>query len=169
MEGFKALEMPYKGKDLSMVVFLPDAVEGLAALEAKLSSENLAAWLGRLDERKPSKIDVGFPKFKVTSEFLLNEVLEAMGMPDAFDERKADFSGMRETARREGLYIQAVVHKAFVKVNEEGTEAAAATAVVMGLRGLPPSFVADRPFLFLIRDNRTGAVLFLGRVANPKA
>ncbi|MBV8229818.1 MAG: hypothetical protein JO329_07530, partial [Planctomycetaceae bacterium] len=96
-------------------------------------------------------------------------MLSAMGMPDAFDLDRADFSGM---TRGRDLYISAVIHKAFVEVNEEGTEAAAATGVVMSVRAVRPepvaSFRADHPFAFLIRDRRTGSLLFMGRVANPK-
>ena len=104
------------------------------------------------------------PRFSFESEFMLNEALKALGMTDAFS-MAADFSGMNGNL---DLYIQAVVHKAFIDVNEAGTEAAAATAVVMK-KGLPPrAFVADHPFLFLIRDNQTGSILFMGRVVNPK-
>jgi serpin B len=108
------------------------------------------------------------PKFDFESSFDLGETLAAMGMPDAFTEL-ADFSGM--TGNRD-LLIQAVVHKAFVSVDEEGTEAAAATAVVAGLTsapGDPVELIIDRPFVFLIRDDETGAILFLGRVVNPAA
>ena len=101
------------------------------------------------------------PKFKMTSEFMLKDVLSEMGMPMAFDAAKADFSGMTTASK---LFISDVVHKAFVDVNEEGTEAAAATAVVMEYMSLPlpATFRADHPFVFLIRDNRTGSILFLG-------
>jgi serpin B len=110
------------------------------------------------------------PKFKSTSEFSLADTLKSLGMTDAFIYGQADFSGMDG---RKDLFIGAVVHKAFVEVNEEGTEAAAATAVLMGFGGAPtnprpiPVFRADHPFLFLIRDNRSGGVLFLGRVMDP--
>jgi serpin B len=110
---------------------------------------------------------VAFPKFTFTSEFSLADTLAAMGMPDAFSSA-ADFSGMDGTKT---LYVSAVVHKAFVDVNEEGTEAAAATGVGISRTSLPqrtPVFRADRPFLFLIRDRRSGSVLFLGRVADPR-
>ena len=160
------LEMPYEGKDLSMVVLLPKEVDGLADLEKSLTMTKLQDWLDRLHK---SEVEVALPKFQATSEFRLDKALIDMGMKDAFDIGKADFSGMSSSR---DLYIKAVVHKAFVDVNEEGTEAAAATAVVMvdpkGLR-LTPSFRADHPFLFLIRDTRYGSILFLGRVMNPKA
>jgi serpin B len=111
---------------------------------------------------------VYIPKFKLSSGFSLGRTLSAMGMPDAFQEGVADFSGM-ESSR--DLRISAVIHKAFVEVNEEGTEAAAATAVVMKGRGISfaptPTFRADHPFIFLIRDNRSGSILFLGRMVDP--
>ncbi len=156
------LEMPYEGKDLSMVVLLPKEADGLADLEKSLTM-NLQNWLVRLHK---SDVEVALPKFQATSEFRLDKALIDMGMKDAFDIGTADFSGM--TGSRD-LYIKAVVHKAFVDVNEEGTEAAAATAVVENKNSprVTPSFRADHPFLFLIRDTRYGSILFLGRVTNP--
>jgi serpin B len=156
------LELPYAGNDLSMLVLLPRKVDGLAELEKSLDQTNYAAWTKGLRSRE---VQVALPKFKTTSEFSLNQTLSALGMTDAFTVR-ADFSGMDGTKE---LSISAVVHKAFVEVNEEGTEAAAATAVVMTLRAAPTSFRfrADHPFLFLIRDNHTGSILFLGRIEDP--
>ncbi|NQT51969.1 serpin family protein [bacterium] len=163
----QALEMPYVGEDLSMIVLLPRKADGLAALEASLSADTLNGWLGRM--RHPRTVRVYLPRFKMTSAFRLGQQLKVMGMPDAFNARKADFSGM--DGREDHLYIAAVIHKAFVEVNEEGTEAAAATAVVMKARSarIPrdPVFRADRPFLFLIRHKPTGSILFMGRVADP--
>lgn len=157
----QVLAMPYSGKDLSMVVLLPK-VDGLADLEKSLTHEKLEGWVGKLRDRK---VEVAFPKFKMTSEFSLASDLSALGMKKAFT-ASADFSGMNG---RTDLFIHAVVHKAFVEVNEEGTEAAAATGVAISKSAAPehPVFRADRPFLFLIRDNRSGSILFLGRVANP--
>ena len=155
------LELPYAGDRLSMVLLLPKKVGGLAALEQSLSKENLDRWLGRLRQQP---VRVSLPRFALGSRFDLTRTLAAMGMPDAFS-GAADFSGM--TGRRD-LFIGLVIHEAKVEVNEEGTEAAAATAVKMK-RGAPPvSFTADHPFLFLIRDKQTGSILFMGRVANPK-
>jgi serpin B len=122
----QVLDMPYVGKDLSMVVLLPRKVDGLAALEKNLSSRQLGEWFKNLREQK---VIVGLPKFKMTSEFALKQTLSEMGMPKAFT-FGADFSGM--TGKENDLFIQAVVHKAFVEVNEEGTEAAAATGVGFG-------------------------------------
>jgi serpin B len=157
------LELPYLGNGLSMLLLLPQAVAGLTGLEVDLTVENLNRWTRRL--RSPRLVNVFLPKFKASSSFALKPALAAMGMPDAFDIDRADFSGM--DGRENWLYIGDAFHKAFVDVNEEGTEAAAATAVVMALRSEPPTFRADHPFVFLIRENSTGAILFLGRVVNP--
>jgi serpin B len=148
-----------------MVVLLPKKVDGLAALEGKLTAANLAAWLGRLHEQE---VNVALPRFKMTREFSLKGTQEALGMRRAFIAGGADFSGMSGTNGRR-LFISAVVHKAFVDVNEEGTEAAAATGVAVKALAarVTPVFRADRPFVFLIRDNRSGSVLFLGRLTNP--
>lgn len=162
-DAFSMVQIPYEGHEQSMIVLLPKKNDGLSDLEKKLTSENLNTWMKKLSTHI---VDLKLPKFKVTAEFKLNDVLKEMGMKDAFVFGKADFSGM---ATSEKLYITAVLHKAFVDVNEAGTEAAASTAIVVGTRSLPPpaTFHADRPFIFLIRDHRTGTILFLGRVANP--
>ncbi len=156
------LEMPYVGDDLSMVVLLPKKIDGLAEIEASLNADGLQTWLSRVHKRK---VAVFLPRFKIGFGLDLAKTLESMGMPLAFG-GGADFSGMDGTR---SLFISNVIHKAFVDVNEEGTEAAAATAVVMS-RGVsrPPVFRADRPFLFLIRDRATESILFMGRVVNPK-
>jgi serpin B len=170
-DDIQALEMNYKGDALSMMVLLPKEQDGLASLERALSANLLKQWADSMQTRK---VDVYLPKFKLESKFSLKETLAAMGMADAFDPMKADFSGMTAASRVSGtdpgLYISAVIHKAYVDVNEEGTEAAAATAVVMRLAAAPeepPVFRADHPFLFLIRDNRSGSILFIGRMVNP--
>src|SRR5439155_25221930 len=121
--------------------------DGLAELEKQLTAAKLAMWLKKAGGHE---VDLKLPKFKVTAEFTLNDVLIKMGMKDAFSKSKADFSGI---ASREKLFITSVVHKAFVDVNEAGTEAAAATGVVIGTTSLPPpaAFHADHPFVFLIR------------------
>jgi serpin B len=162
-DSFQALELPYEERDLSMIVLLPNEAEGLPAFEKSLTPANLTKWLDKLSDHA---VNVTLPKFKVTSEFMLKDVLSEMGMPIAFDRHKADFSGM---TTRERLRISYVVHKAFVDVNEAGTEAAASTAVVMERYSLPPpaTFRADHPFVYIIRDNRSGSILFLGRIVNP--
>jgi len=163
----QVLEMPYAGKELSMVVLLP-AVGELGKLEEHLSPDSLATWTKDI---RPHRVEVFLPRFKTDKATPLGGPLQALGMKAAFNYKIADFSGMQTGP--ELLYITAVLHKAFVDVNEEGTEAAAATGVVMGARamhaGQPPVFRADRPFLFLIRENTSGTILFLGRVTNPKA
>jgi serine protease inhibitor len=173
---FQALEIPYKNKELSMIILLPKAMEGLSEFEQSLSPADMQKLLDQL--RPAGKVIVTMPKFKIEAQFGLGDTLIAMGMKKAFDVNMADFTGMasRKTMQRDGklynFYISAVIHKAYVDVNEEGTEAAAATAVhaLTGRTGHPPPpiiFRADHPFMFLIRDNRSGSILFIGRVANP--
>jgi serpin B len=165
-DDFQCLELPYVNDELSMIVLLPRKADGLSGLEEKLVPEKFSGWLSELGKRK---VTVYMPKFKMTSQFGLADVLRSMGMTDAFTD-KADFSGMNG---KRDLFISAVVHKAYVDVYEEGTEAAAATGVVVGLTAVMPSqipvFRANHPFLFLIRDNKTGSILFIGRVMNPSA
>jgi serpin B len=162
-DGVQALELPYAGKELSMVVLLPKKADGLAEMEKTLSAEKVSGWLGKLREQE---VVVALPKFKTTCEYSLREPLEALGMRKAFGPT-ADFSGMN--GKKDDLFISAVVHKAFVDVNEQGTEAAAATGVVVGRKAVQvrAEFRADHPFVFLIRDTRNDSVLFLGRVSNP--
>ena len=159
------LEMPYTGGDLSMVVLLPKPGYELAKLESMLRPEVIRSWLSQLSKEK---VEVFLPRFKLEERFVLNEELQGLGMIDAFDKVAADFSGMTPGP---DLYISMVIHKAFVEVNEEGTEAAAATAVIMDAKAMildePHVFRADRPFVFLVRDLRSGSILFMGRLANP--
>lgn len=166
-KGFQALSLPYKGKTLSMVVLLPKTVDGLAGLEDALYAEDLKGWLAKLDKQRGQKVSVYLPKFKLETKYDLGAPFQKMGMKDAFSP-SADFSGMGW--KKGDLWIGQIKHRAFVEVNEEGTEAAAATAVEMVTKSAPvrdPVFRADHPFMFLIRDNETGTILFLGRVANP--
>jgi len=164
-EALQMLEMPYVGEELSMLILLPKKTNGLGQLEKDLSAEAINRWLA---EARKRDVIVTIPKFKMTDKFSMERVLRAMGMADAFSQA-ADFSGM--TGRRD-LFISAVVHQAYVDVNEEGTEAAAATGVVMKLTSAMPDripvFRADHPFVFLIRDEASGSILFLGRVVNPQ-
>jgi len=163
--GAKILELPYSGGELSMVVLLPKLPDGLPAIERKLSPQALSKWLEAMYH--PTKpVGVSLPKFRFERAYDLPEKLKALGMVDAFIPFKADLSGM---ASNRDLFISAVAHKAFIEVNEEGSEAAAATAVVTGeLFGDPPAFTIEHPFLFLIRDVKHGTILFMGRVMNPK-
>lgn len=161
LDGLSILEMPYEGEDLSMIFFLPDRADGLEDLELRLNAEDLSNWMSALVK---TELDVIIPKFSMTVRFSLGDVLAEMGMPSAFG-LEADFSRMTGAP---DLFISKVIHQAFVEVNEEGTEAAAATAVVMERESSEVRFfLADHPFLFLIRDNVTGSVLFMGRVADP--
>jgi len=155
---FQAIELPYAGDALSMVILLPE--EGMfEAFEADLGVERLDAILAQLYSQK---VQLAMPRFELTSEFSLADTLTWLGMPDAFT-GTADFSGMDGTR---DLFIGHVAHKVYVSVNEEGTEAAAATGVSMTL-SLPLMMVVDHPFIFLIRDIETGTILFMGRVMDP--
>lgn len=168
-EKVQVLEIPYKEYRLSMVIFLPKEKGGIKELE-NVFMEDFRSW--SLSQQSQEVI-VLLPKFKMTSEFSLGEALKSLGMTDAFDIKLADFSGITQDPK--GLFISAVIHKAFADVNEEGTEAAAATAVIevvgMGApQHLPkPVFHADHPFIFIIRDMRSGSILFMGRVMDPRS
>ena len=162
---FQAVEVPYRGNKLSMVILLPRQVDACGQLEKRLTPALLASWLAEL---KPQQVEIFFPRFKLESSLNLKTPLSRLGMPIAFN-GGADFSGMDGTRR---LHILDVFHKAWGEVNEEGTEAAAATGVVMvpqvlRLPAPTPVFRADHPFVFLIRHTGSGSVLFLGRLANP--
>ncbi len=161
-DGVSILELPYTGQDIAMVVLLPSAAGGVQALEALLTPERLAAWL---DALATDEIWVGLPRFTFRWKSSLKEPLSAMGMPRVFSDTDADLTGM---ATAEYLFLHFLVHEAFVAVDEEGTEAAAATVGGAGTTSAPPEFVADRPFLFLIRDRVTGSILFMGRVVDPR-
>jgi serpin B len=162
-DAYQAIELPYDGRELSMMILLPRAGQ-FDAFEDSLDAGLLDAIVTGLESKR---VVLTMPKFEFESSFSLKKALPAMGMPVAFSEA-ADFSGM--TGKRE-LFIADVVHKAFVSVDEAGTEAAAATAVVMELTAMPEvvEVTLDRPFIFLIRDIETGTILFVGRVANPAA
>jgi serpin B len=172
-DGTKLLELTYKGEELSMIFVLPP--EG-GAPDPWVTAEALAG-LARLPKREG--VQVRLPSYKVDppDPRKMNDDLKTLGMPRAFDPDNAEFEGLANPPDpNERLSISAVFHKAFVLVDEEGTEAAAATAVVMRMRGggmgqepPPPTFYADRPFLFFLRDNRTGLILFAGRVGDPRA
>lgn len=161
-EGFQAVELPYDGRQLSMLIIVPDANK-FAQVEAKLDASQVS---GIIKSLGPKQVALSMPLFKFDSEFGLSKTLAAMGMPVAFT-GSADFSGM--TGKRD-LYISDVIHKAFIATDEAGTEAAAATAVIMRATAMPVSPIEvkiDRPFIFLIRDIKTGTILFVGRVMNP--
>ncbi|XP_068849792.1 serpin B3-like isoform X3 [Capricornis sumatraensis] len=161
----KILEIPYKGGELSMLVLLPSEADGLQELEDQLTAEKLIAWTSPQNMGK-RQVDLHLPRFKVEESYDLVPTLQALGMVDAFRNGAADFSGM--TGRRD-LVVSTVVHKCFVEVTEEGTEATAATGVEIITRagGNSESFRCDHPFLFLIKHVRTNSILFCGRVSSP--
>ena len=168
-EGFQLLALPYRGGDLEMVVLLPREPDGLRALENRLTAESLLDW--RHAARQWDVI-VHLPRFRIEHAFQANPLLASLGMTDVFD-RSADLSGMiDDAAGGPRLLVSDVIHQAFIEVNEEGTEAAAATVVIAARSSphqppQPIEFRADRPFLFLIRDARHDTILFLGRFTGP--
>ncbi len=161
--NFQAVELPYDGNEISMVILLPD--QGHYDLfEGALDQELVGSVM---DDLQSTRIALSMPRFNLETTLDLKQALQAMGMVDAFDANGADFSGMDGTME---LYISDVLHKAFVEVDEDGTEAAAATAVVVGTTSIPADPIRvsiDRPFIFLIQDIETNSILFLGRVMNP--
>ena len=169
-DGYQAVELPYEGGDVAMTILLPDA-GNFREFEESLSGDAVDDILKQLENEQ---VRLTMPKFEVESAFSLTETLAAMGMPDAFDDTAANFSGMDgRVCRARGdicLLISDVLHKAFVSVDEAGTEAAAATAVIIGVTRAvgkePVRLVVDRPFLFVIRHQATGAILFVGRVVS---
>jgi len=163
-DGYQGVALPYDGNQLSMVILLP--AEGqFETFEASLDSTRLATIL---DSLKTAEVNLALPKFQFDSEFSLKQALTNLGMANAFSESEADFSGMDG---QKDLYITDVIHKAYVSVDENGTEAAAASGVIMGVTSMPlevQDMQIDHPFIFLIRDNPTGSILFMGRVLNPE-
>jgi serpin B len=162
-DTLQILELPYEGEEISMLVILPKEND-LSAVEDSLSTGQLSRLKGMLS---PVKVEVYLPRFKFETKYFMAKDLKAMGMSTAFS-AKADFSGMSASG---DLYISEVIHQAYVEVNEEGAEAAAATAGIIAKTALPVSagniFRADHPFIFIIQDTDTGCVLFLGRVRKP--
>jgi serpin B len=160
-EDLQILELPYKGNKISMLILLP--TENLDLIESSLTVEKLNGYKSQMEETKLDSISL--PKFEFDSKYFMKNTLVSLGMPKAFS-NDADFSGM--TGKKD-LYISNVIHQAYVGVDEEGTEAAAATAVVMELTAMLPMnvFRADHPFIFIIQEKDTGNILFLGRVVDP--
>ncbi len=168
-KDFQSVALPYGTGKVSMYIFLPDEQKSLDQFEKDLTSENWDTWMSSF-QLTPG--DLMLPRFKVEWESGLNETLKALGMAEAFDPARADFSQMAKTGPGNKLFISAVKHKSWCEVNEEGTVAAAVTSVVLGVTSVQvprEKFVmkVDRPFFFAIRDNRTGVVLFMGSVTNP--
>ncbi len=163
------LGLPYNGDTMSMMIFLPTNADGLDTLLNTFSAVQIEACAAKLEDRE---FELSLPKFKLESTYDLGTSLKELGMQRAFKAGDADFSGLSEVGDRE-LLIGAVFHKAFVDVNEKGTEAAAATAVLVDAamartkRPFIPTFKADRRFLFAIREKASGLILFIGKVENP--
>ena len=172
-EDLQVLRLPYDGKATAMYVILPRRADGLPALEQKLTEKSLWGWTLGQGKKPLEEVKVWLPRFKFTVPTELTDVLQKMGLTDAFVRERANFKGMTDHA--DGLFISRVLHKAFVETDEVGTEAAAATAVTMALATAAPpmavprvkEFRADHPFVFVIKHEDTGAVLFIGRVLDP--
>lgn len=165
-DDLSVLRMPYEGEELSMVVVLPNETDGLSAIEAELDPEQLDGWLDGMVQRE---IDTCIPRFTMESDLDLKVILEAMGITDAFSISRADLTGMVSREEMdENYHVSSAVHKSFIEVDEQGTTAAAATGFAVADSGsMPEYFHADHPFLFLIRDDLTGAILFMGRLSDP--
>jgi serpin B len=162
-DDVQILELPYKGENLSMILLLPKE-NNVSSLENQLSWSKIDEWLQSMSEQS---VNIKIPKFTFETEYSLKETLQSMGMQDPFS-MDADFSGIDG---RKDLFIDKVLHNAFIQVDETGTEAAAATTVHIALTSIPPSnieFHADHPFLFLIQQTQTGNILFLGKVTHPQ-
>ncbi|XP_006799209.1 probable serpin E3 [Neolamprologus brichardi] len=161
-QRYTVLQLPYLGRSLSLQVVLPsERKTPLSSLEAQLTARQLASWDGGL---RRTKMDIFLPRFKMQNKFNLRSVLPALGVSDAFNPTAADFTGV---SAEEGLYVSDAFHEVRIEVTEDGTKAAAATAMVLLKRSRAPVFKADRPFLFLLRHIKTGSILFMGRVMNP--
>ncbi|NQS90651.1 serpin family protein [Patescibacteria group bacterium] len=162
---FQAIELPYGDGDFSMSIFLPHSQKNLDSLIAEFNQENFEQWINSFSKHEGT---LEFPKFTIECELTLNDILKALGMAIAFDPYQANFTRMYKGP--ESLYISEVKHKAFVKINEEGTEAAAVTSVEMRVTSIAPSgflMRVDRPFVFVIRENCSKAILFVGKIVKP--
>ncbi len=165
-DGYQVLRMPYEGDRLSMLVALPGEPDGLGRLAGGLSAATLDGWTADMDRRE---VRIVLPKFEAKTNYDLGVILKTMGVTDAFDKKRADLTGIGETEKGR-LYVDKASHDAYVSVDEKGTEAAAVTTVAImadEAQPRPLEFVADRPFLFVIHDGETGAILFMGRLSDP--
>jgi len=162
-DGVQVLRMPYQGDRLSMLAVLPPERDGIGQLEENLSTDLLREWRDALQE---TEVAVSFPKFEARTAYDLIGHLQSLGVVDVFDDVAADLSGIVDVDSG-NLYVEKAAHGAYVQVNEGGTEAAAATTITMYVTAVPPSFTADHPFLFVIQDDESGAILFMGRVSDP--
>lgn len=165
---FSAVSVPYQGNTMSMVIIRPDDIEGLSTVESGLTTEKISETINNLRRGMKGKVDIGLPKFSFTKSLELSSVLATLGITDLFDVTKADLSGL---VSGDSVAITDAIHKAFIEVNEEGTEAAAATAMISRMMMMPAhevTFICDRPFLFLLVDLENSTVLFVGRYAVPE-
>jgi len=163
--GFAAIRIPYTEAQLSMVIVLPDRIDGLPDIIGRLDGLTLRGLLARL-KRPARRVDLRMPRFKTEFAVSLKDHLRALGMVQAFEGAKANFSGM--TGGSSGVHIQDVMHKAVIETAEEGTEAAAATSATVLTSGGPPAFHVNRPFAFYIVEGTTNAILFQGRIVDPR-
>ena len=161
-EGFQALEAPYKGEELSMILFVPERPDALAAFESGLTGEKLNGWIAALRAEQPGDVEFVMPKLQLETKASLVPELKALGVQRAFT-NMAQFGGIAGAPLR----LADVIHQTFLLVDEEGTEAAAVTAALMEQVSMPRQFHADRPYFFVIRDNRSGSLLFMGRIESP--
>ncbi len=164
-DGVQVLKLPYKGDRLSMILILPDERDGIDRLESIISAEMLQEWQ---NDTLPTEVKVRMPKFEMSTNYDLIPPLNAMGIQDAFNPKEADLSGIAG-ASKDKLYVSKAIQDAFVNVNEEGTEAAAVTTIIVYTDSLPviPHFLADHPFIFFIQDDESKTILFMGRVSDP--
>ena len=160
------IDIPYTAEELSMVVAVPRDSRGIRKLEQTLNADTLRRWTENLDVSFPYKTTLFLPKFKVETDVKLKSFLREMGMKDVFNPQVADLSGI---TGYKGLFVSTAVHKAYVNVDEEGTEAAAATGIGIALSSLPFRFVVDKPFIFFIRHKPTNTILFMGRIKDPSS
>ncbi len=161
-DGFTVAEIPYKGEELALTVILPHETDGLPAVEAQLSPESWRAWKAELYQTEAM---LGIPKLEMRYKKTLNETLKGLGMPSAFDPAAADLNGIADGA---GLFVSTVIHEAWLKFSEEGTEAAAATGASVEFTSAPEDYIVlDRPFLFAVEDKLSGSILFMGKVTDP--
>ena len=168
-EGFQALRLPYRGGRFAMYVLLPDSGETLSSLRGSMTARAWQQWMGAFGTRE---VQVVMPRYRMAVESRLNAPLQAMGMEDAFSPSAATFNALlnAEYLARQNAYVGEAKQKVFIEVNEEGTEAAAVTGIEMRTTSAPPqpvSFVVDRPFILAVRDDQTGALLFIGQVNDP--
>lgn len=160
-DGFSLVDLPYGDSLYSMTILLPGSQMDLDQLAAELTNENLDRWTS---ETQVTELMLGLPKFELAYGLTLNDALEALGMGIAFSPGAADFTGINAGG---GLFLSKVRHKTYVKVDEEGTEAAAVTSSEMGYESLPPTFWVDHPFIYMIREHHSGTILFIGQVTEP--